>query len=351
MDLEKKIDLYLKELFGPAATLKGMERTGKGVHGTGYLLTYTLPEGERQIIMKSLGPSGFGHDHFSDRAQVLLLANANYNRMRKHIRAIDVVGDSPDRFISLKDASDFYLFMEKAGGIAYFKHLEEILAQGRLSRRDKERALDLARFISEIHKKKHSGKEARTLYRRRIRDLIGHGECIMGIVDSYNGAEFTSDDELVEYARQSLTWWGKIRDRKERLCEVHGDFHPGNIRFGGGDLIVLDRSRGTWGEAADDVTCLGINYIYYAIKDRKAFGGPFAELYHIFTETYLAETADYGFFEVAPPFYAFRALVIAHPLFYPGDTSRTRRMLLDFGRSVMKDEKFHMNRINEYLGA
>jgi hypothetical protein len=349
MDFEKKVENYLKEQFGPGVRLKGMERRGKGTHGTGYLLTFTVPGEEKQVIMKSLSPSGFGHDHYSDRAQALLLAHSNYNEMDMHIKALDVVGDSPDRLISLKEAREFYIFMEKATGADYFKDLNAVLEHRRLSRRDREKAQRLARFAAGVHHKKYTGEQGKTLYRRRIRDLIGHGECIMGIIDAYNGAEFTSDEELVEYAKKSLTWWGKIRNRAERLCDVHGDFHPGNIWFKDNDLILLDRARGTWGEAADDVSCLGINYIYYAIKDQKIFSGPFAELFHVFTETYLEETRDHSFFDVAPPFFAFRVLVIAHPRFYPNDKTETRRRLLNFGLSVLEDKRFHMDRIKDYL--
>ncbi len=350
MDFEEKVDLYLKEFFGPDAALTDIKKRGEGTHGTGYLLTFTLLEEERRVIMKSLSPSGFGHDHYSDRAQVLLLAHSNYNEMDRHIKALDVVGDAPDRLISLKGADEFYILMERAEGTEYFKDLDTILEQGRLHRKDREKARMLARFLAEVHGEKYAGEETKTLYRRRIRDLIGHGECIMGIIDAYNGAEFISDDELVAYAEKSMSWWGRIRNMIDRLCCVHGDFHPGNIWFKDGDFTLLDRARGTWGEAADDVTCLGVNYIYYAIKERSVFNGPFAELFHIFTETYLEETADYGFFDVAPPFFAFRTLVIAHPKFYPRDTLETKKRLLCFGRSVLEDDKFHLDRINHYLG-
>jgi len=244
MDFETKVDLYLKERFGPGAELKGMERRGKGTHGTGYLLTFTLPGEERQVVMKSLSPSGFGHDHYSDRAQVLLLAHSNYNEMDKHIKALDVVGDSSDRFTSLKEAREFYIFMEKASGTDYFKDLDVVLEQGRLYPEDRKKARRLACFLAGIHQKKYTGEEAKTLYRRRIRDLIGHGECIMGIIDAYNGADFTSDEELVGYVKKSLPWWEKIRNRAKRLCEVHGDFHPGNIWFQDHDFVLLDRARG-----------------------------------------------------------------------------------------------------------
>ncbi len=91
MNFEEKADLYLKESFGPDAGLTGIKRRGEGTHGTGYLLTFTLLGEERQVILKSLSPSGFGHDHYSDRARVLLLAHSNYNEMDKHIKALDVM--------------------------------------------------------------------------------------------------------------------------------------------------------------------------------------------------------------------------------------------------------------------
>jgi aminoglycoside phosphotransferase (APT) family kinase protein len=44
---------------------------------------------------------------------------------------------------------------------------------------------------------------------------------------------------------------------------VHGDFHPWNILFQNDcDFAVLDRSRGEWGDPADDVAPLTINYLF-----------------------------------------------------------------------------------------
>ncbi|HDR16435.1 MAG TPA: aminoglycoside phosphotransferase family protein [Desulfobacteraceae bacterium] len=299
--------------------------------------------------MKTLFHSRFGHDHFSDRAQVLLLAHANFNEMPRHVRATDVVGEADERLISIKDAREFYIFMEEAGGSSYFNDLDSILKRRRLNDLDRERAGMLAHFIADVHAIKYSGDDAKTLYRRRIRDLIGHGECIMGIIDAYEPVDFTTDSELVSYATESLKWWGKIRDMKERLSNVHGDFHPGNIRLQENDFILLDRSRGSWGEPADDVSCLAMNYIHYAVKDCGTFEGPFAELFRIFLDAYFAKTGDDGFFEVCQAFFAFRVLVIANPKFYPDDTRETKRKLIDFGFSVLKKERFEPERIAEYL--
>jgi hypothetical protein len=349
MKIDTKVENYLKERFGPTTRLKAMERLGEWIHGDAYLIEIGMPRGDKRLIMKTLFPSRFGHDHYSDRAQVLPLAQANYNELPKHIKAIDVVGVSSDKLISLKGVKEFYIFLEEAGGVSYFNDLDAIQKRGHLIEQDVERAKMLANYLADIHALKYSGQDAKILYRRRIRDLIGHGECVMGIVDSYDLVDFNIDKELIEYAGKCLKWWGKIRDKSERLCNVHGDYHPGNIRFQEDDFVLLERSRGSWGEPADDVSCLIINYLYYAVKDIGIFEGPFAELFKLFLATYLEKTKDDGFFEVTPLFFAFRILVLANPKFYPGDPLITKRKLLNFGHSVLEDDRFHIEKIPNYL--
>jgi hypothetical protein len=349
MRIEAEVEEYLKEHFGPESELRGLERLGKGLHGAGYLVRFSTSEGEKRLIMKTLFPSNFGHEHYSDRAKVLLLAHDAYNRMKKHVHSLDIVGESGEGLISLKDAREFYLFMEEAQGRTYFQDMDAILERGFLSDADKDMAQRLARFLADIHSDKYRGEDRKILYRRRIRELIGHGECIMGVIDTYDATEFITGQALMEYAGACLAWWGKLRDRSERLCAVHGDFHPGNIRFHGDDFSVLDRSRGIWGEPADDVSCLAMNYVYYALKHRGDFEGPFAELCKLFFERYLEETQDQGLFEVIQPFFAFRALVIANPRFYPADSNKIKRKLLNFGRLVLELTVFDTAEIHDLV--
>jgi aminoglycoside phosphotransferase (APT) family kinase protein len=339
----------LQEHFGADTEVFTMERLGRGIHGIAYRLNFSTSAGPRSLIMKTLFPSGFGHDHYSDRAQVLLLAHANYNEMERHIGAVDVVGEGSERFISLKDAGEFYLFMEEARGQIYFKDFDEILDRDHLERENTEQAEKLAHLLSKIHRVKYRGEKAKTLYRRRIRDLVGHGECIMGMIDTYDSVPFISDEALVDYAKKCVSWWGKIRNRSERLCQVHGDFHPGNIRFHDDEVILMDRSRGTWGEPADDLSCLAINYIHYALKKRSRFEGPFAELFRAFIETYLQDTNDWEILEVIAPFFAFRILVLANPTFFPNQKDEERVRLLGFGRSVLEAETFEPEKVSSYL--
>lgn len=349
MKIGEKVGMYIKERFGEGSELLGIEPIGKGIHGEAFLVRFRSAYEERRLIMKTLFPSGFGHDHFSDRAQVLLLANANYNALPRHVQSVDVVGETADRLVSVGDAHEFYIFMAEAGGRSYFHDLNAVLERGALTTEDRERAKALGAYIAGLHALKYVGEDARTLYRRRIRDLIGHGECIMGIVDAYDAATFAEDRELVRYAAESLAWWGKIRDRCERLARVHGDYHPGNIRFLDGDFMLLDRSRGSWGEPADDFSCLMVNYVHYALKERGRFEGPFADLCRSFSESYLEATRDEAVFEVMQPFFAFRILVVANPNFYPDDAWPIKRKLLELGRTVLSVERFDLDDIPSYL--
>jgi hypothetical protein len=349
MELRNKVENYLKEHFNPEARLVNMNYLGKGLHGVAYRITYSVSGETRNLIMKTLYPSRFGHDHYADRAQVLLLANANYNEMPKHIKAVDIVGDAASRLISIKDATEFYIFMEEAGGEPYFSALDEILKRGSITQADKDMVMILASYLASTHGVKYGGVDGDVLYRRRIRDLIGHGECIMGIVDGFDVSAFSSSEELTGYAAKCMPWWGILRDKHERLSSVHGDFHPGNIRLLVDDFTLLDRSRGAWGEPADDVSCLSINYLRYALKECGRFDGPFAELFKLFWDHYLRKTGDNKIFEVIQPFFAFRALVITNPVFYPEDSSITRRKLLNFGHSVLGTRRFNLDRITEYM--
>jgi aminoglycoside phosphotransferase (APT) family kinase protein len=122
---------------------------------------------------------------------------------------------------------------------------------------------------------------------------------------------------------------------------IHGDFHPWNIHFEEEtSLRVLDRSRGRFGDPADDVAALSVNYVFFALRTRGAFSGPFAELFVLFWERYLAASADDELAGVLAPYFAFRALVLANPLWYPEESENTRRLLWRFLFGVLEAERF-----------
>jgi len=131
---------------------------------------------------------------------------------------------------------------------------------------------------------------------------------------------------------------------------VHGDFHPWNLLFReGADFSVLDRSRGRYGDPADDVAALSINYVFFAIRTAGAFTGPFAELFQDFWSRYLEASGDVGLASAIAPHFAFRALVLGSPLWYPRESERTRRLLFRFLLSVLESPRFRPEDVPAYL--
>jgi aminoglycoside phosphotransferase family enzyme len=131
---------------------------------------------------------------------------------------------------------------------------------------------------------------------------------------------------------------------------VHGDYHPWNIMFRDGtDLTVLDRSRGEFGEAADDVTSLSVNYLFYSIQKYGKLTREFKTLFDSFIRNYLQETQDHELLEVIQPFYAFRGLVVASPIWYPNIDQQVRQRLFNFVRNVLEAETFDYKNVNALL--
>jgi len=92
--------------------------------------------------------------------------------------------------------------------------------------------------------------------------------------------DFATWGDLCEIEKKCVDWRYKIKGRTHRLCMTHGDFHPWNIMFReGADFTVLDRSRGEWGEAADDISSITMNYLFYSLQKYGELAGPFQKMF------------------------------------------------------------------------
>jgi len=350
-----RVEEYLKTVFKKSVKVKELSLLGSGWHAEAWRIVVDVPdEGERKLVLKFLkGEKGFGHDYPADRAQVLLMAHRDFNKLPRHVRSVDVgYIDVYGCMHSVGDYEEFFLLMEEAQGRPYIEDLREILGRGYLTDRDKARLNMLVDYLVEIHSVKFSGKteDMRRLYLRRIRDLVGHGEMIMGVVDSAYPPDFPLMDKLREVERRALEWRWKLRNYYYRLSQVHGDYHPFNIWFKeNNELIVLDRSRGEWGEPADDVTCLLTNYLWFALLHTGKFDGVFAEMFKTFLKMYIDKTGDEELLKVCQPWFSFRAIVIASPLFYPENPEDVRKKLINFAVNVMETDVFSPDMINDLI--
>jgi len=355
---KEALTAYLSTLYGKPVRVHSASEHGKQElagdlkgfgYGTPVFIEFDIAGVNKKAVLETMSPSSFGHDHFSDRAQTVLWEHSCFNNLPRHVRSIDS-GAFLDTgaLLSTGKAEEFFLLTEFIDGQGYFKDLDRIRETGKALDEDFARCKALSDYLAEVHAKKHSSP---VLYTRRIRDLLGHGECIMGLIDNYpKRYEFINQELLKRIELSCAEWRWRIKGRQHRLCQVHGDFHPWNILFREGtDFSVLDRSRGEWGEPADDVTCLTTNYLFSSILHSGKLEDAFEKLFVLFWENYLKNTGDHELLEVAAPFYAWRGLVVASPVWYPRLPIGVRKTVFNFIVNVLKAERFDFTAMNKYL--
>jgi len=360
---EKALKAYLKKKFRGVTRIK-IKKLGSGVHGAGFLVEIKTAKGIKPYVVKTLMPEGFGHEYPSDRAGIFLLDLDEFNNLPKHVKAVDVLSELKNGSIkSIGGGKEYYLLMEKGEGRHYFNDLVSFAGKERLNDIDIKKIKAMASYLVEIHSIK---KDSKTLYWRKLRDTVGHGECLMGVFDTYPDGSL-SYNEMSGIIKKSVDWIYKLKPKYKRLSQIHGDFHPGNIWFRTEnskfipiysgqnsklrtinselDFILLDRSRGPWGEPADDVTALAINYIFFSIKKHNDIVGPYLEGLKLFFNEYVRLSGDDEVYEVLAPFFAFRGVVVANPVFYPEVTPKQRKMIFRFVHSVLDSKRFNPENI------
>ncbi len=292
-----------------------------------------------EVVFRTAGADEFGHDRRADRAANLLLAFDTFAAMPDHVRALDVGFEAPGGLRTLRDCGEPYIVTTYAEGRLYAEDLRRIAAERSATAFDLERCDALAAWLAALHAERIPDPVA---WRRAVRDLLGHGEGIFGIVDAYPGdVPAAPPARLAAIEQRCLEWRWRLRGHPERLRRTHGDFHPFNIVFSeGARFTLLDASRGCKGDPADDVTALSVNYVFFALQAPQAWRSGFAPLWRRFWERYLEAPGGGAILESAPPFLAWRALVLGCPRFYPDLTAPVRDALLSFAERALASTAF-----------
>ncbi|WP_022661822.1 phosphotransferase family protein [Paucidesulfovibrio longus] len=352
-----RLDSFVKAAFGGNARLvdygdlasldkQGMKRFG---YGKPLLLRYEVDGEPHEGVLSVMRGDKYGHQFYWDRASVLMFQFETSAAMPRHVRPLGLgYVDAAGNLVPLRGPREFFILNEKLEGYDYYHDLERIRGGGMVPL-DVENVRALARWLAEVHSVK---KDDPDLYFRRVRDLVGSSECIMGLVDEAFPHPYSEypDERFQALERGVLDWRWKLKGYAHRLAAVHGDLHPWNVLVDGrGGFSVLDRSRGEWGEPAGDLATLAINYLLFGLYDKPRLQGDFERLYRVWFEEYLERTSDDEALEVIAPFFVFRALVIASPEWYPSHPPEVRRGLFRFMENVLREERFDWERINRYM--
>ena len=300
-----------------------------------------------KLVLRTVAVNQFDHQTRADRAAELLLDYDTFNQLPNHAHALDVgVVTSDDRLLSLAKGDEFFLLTEYVSGTPYARDLQRLRDTGEATGADLMRARQLAIYLANIHSQR--GDDA-SLYTRRVRETVGSGKGIMGLIDSYEQNAFVDRAWLAELEQTCVTWRWRLKDKTHRLTQVHGDFHPYNVIFArDGSFQLLNRSRGAWGEPADDLVCMAINYLFFSLQRSGKLAAPFEQLWNIFWNTYLSLRSDAELLTVVAPFFAWRALVLASPLWY-NVTDSVRYALLSAARAILQTDLFDPVQMNTYL--
>jgi hypothetical protein len=333
--------MYVDEIIPLAPDTDASASSTEKVAGYGCPLKLRLRDAEGRcvyLVWHVASANEFGHDRLADRAANTLLARDDFARIPQHVAAVEVGAITPEgRLVPLPDNAELYLLSTFAPGTIYADELRHVATTGRASERDLARVDAITEYLAQLHV-----PESRPhAYRRAIRDLVGHGEGIFGIVDGYP-ADLTSatgaplQQRLQEIERRCVEWRWRLRAHEDRLARTHGDFHPFNLVFDdAGTLSLLDASRGTVGDPADDLTALAVNYVLFALDARDAWPAGFGVLWRRLWDGYLRARPDPALLDVAPPFFAWRALVVCNPRFYPHLSPTGRNDLLSLAERAL----------------
>lgn len=293
----------------------------------------------RAFVLHGTSANQFGHDRRADRAAELLLAADTYASIPGHARALDVGAFRSDgTSVSLKESGEFYLLTEYVQGHPYAQDLRRIAETRTSEAGDLERVRTLVDYLVALHTPR---PERTAAYARSTRDLVGGGEGIFGIVDGYPlGCDDALATRLQGIEARCLAWRWRFKQRSPRPARIHGDFHPFNVLFDdSAALHVLDASRGSLGDAADDVACMAVNFVFFALDDAAAWHA-FRPLWSEFWDRYLTCSSDRELLSVVAPFLAWRLLVLACPVWYPNLPKPARQRLLQFAEAALEADCF-----------
>jgi aminoglycoside phosphotransferase (APT) family kinase protein len=345
----ERVQEYLQRHGYPDARLCALQPIGADTSGDLKAYGYGRPlcavfetQGKTErLVIRTMSPDPFGHSRRADRAYQMLLSYDTFGTIPRHIQPRDAGGFSAQGEMLSVPCGEFFLVTEYVDGELYANDLKALCDKDDAPELARARAAALASYLADLHRRPAD----LSVYATHLRDTVGSGEGILGQIDGYPKDDPVATPERLQAIELSVARWRwLLRDRHPAPCVTHGDFHPFNILFREGtDFSVLDCSRGGVGTAADDITCLSVNYMFFALRARGSFTGALRELWKVFWQTYLRETNHTDILRSLCLHFTWRMLVLASPVWYPSQDRLLREALLRFCERLLAGERFDPN--------
>lgn len=306
-------------------------------------LSLRLGNGTRkQIVLRQLNPGEYGLEQPEDRARHILYLARTAAQVPGYAELLDFgVFDATGRLHSLSGCGEFYVLEEFVEGRRYGEEFDTLRSACAASDRDRDVARSLADYLAALHR--IDGHEDRTLYRRALRDLVGGGEGVMGLIDGYPPAFADRHSDLLQQLELAcVAGVQRLRGTTRKVRATHGDFHPWNILLDtDGDIRTIDKSRADPNDPAVDVGSMLMNYLMLAFwqcwhggAQRSLTTPAGIVLARDFLTRYRNASDDEGIARALPVYTAMRSAAVASPVFYPDMPEKLRTNVFSFATEL-----------------
>jgi Ser/Thr protein kinase RdoA (MazF antagonist) len=266
--------------------------------------------GSARWYLKLPDESVYGEDLAADASREVAWRLEGYPRIANHVVCRKVA--LPEGCCLLEPA---------VAGEPYWRRLARLAEGGETAAlRD---ARLLAEHLADLHRPLAGGTAPR--YRRAVRD--GLMNAAFRLIDAGDAFWYSWPALRAEVEHAFLDWRLRLGDHHRRLKVTHNDFHPWNLFLDGDRVNLIGARAPGFGDAANDVAALAVNYVWFGYLRDGDFTGVYRAAYEVFCGHYVALTGDRQLASVLPPFFAMRLLVLLSPLYYPDKEASVERQL------------------------
>lgn len=343
-DFKIELEKILSEKIGKQIKINSVEPCGSGYHSDGF---HIVCDNGGEFFLKKHKSFDMGFEFPERKISSLLVSHSMCNRIKseKHPKSIGVIlkNEEMEFLPKIDEKTEIYNLQTFGGeGKSYLGILGDKINKAQIDSQDKSEIDKVVDYLVELRGIKHPSTDVKKLnavYNDFLRNVIGHQEYMLMLFHSMEeGDVVLSPKEQGAFVGLMLENMHFFKNRKDRLCAIHGDFWGANVFFkNSGEMFVVDHSRMPWGDPAFDV---GFWLSQYVIKYHETSSSYFVELGNYFLETYKKKTGDFEIGKITPYSLGLIAAIYASPKIVPDMKGEVRKALFENVVEMLKRKEF-----------
>jgi len=324
----KNIELIIKNKF-PNKKIKNIDLLGEGLVAEAYKVEF-IGNIKPLVVRKTKNTNGgMSKDYNSDKVGYFLLQHTCASNHINHCKSYGIsFKDFKGEIFNLDTIKDTYQVIDYVSGKEFFETITNLEEKFDLVTPYLDKIID---YLVQLHSIKPDFNKQKTnnLYNRHLKDVIG-SEVFLDVLDAWSENDDLVTLKIKEKVNSKLfILREQYKNNYKRCSRIHADLHFGNIFFNmKKELTVLDSARNPWGEPADDLICLLINFDYISIKKHKEITSYYENIKQYILKRYLEKTKDSDIKNYFDLFYILRLFILLNPNFF-NNNNKVRKILFE----------------------